>query len=117
MTRYATSNWPRLLAAALLAWLAQGVVAPATARASCGDYVTFSHGEGQSRPSHHPPAVPRPAPRNLTPCCDQVPNDLLAPGPAPCRGPGCSGNPLPASEPLTTTSQAGGQDHWGHLLL
>jgi hypothetical protein len=116
MKRYATTSWARFLAAALLAWLGQGTVAPSAARASCGDYVTVSSGEGETTPSHQPPAPTRPCPGNVTPCREHVPAEALPDSQVPCRGPGCSGNPVPPPEPLTTVSPEGGQDHWVCLV-
>src|SRR5262249_39369972 len=104
MKRYATTSWARFLAAALLAWLAQGAVAPSAVRASCGDYVTGSSREGETTPSQQPPAPPRPCPGNITPCRERVSGEALPGGQVPCRGPGCSGNPVPTPEPLTTVS-------------
>ena len=90
MLRFLTTPWYRLPAGVVLALLVSGVVAPQKARASCGDYVTV---QGQSGHNNmHPRPASKPSPS--------------APDPvqAPCRGPGCSGNPAPASLPISTIS-------------
>ena len=67
--------------------LAAGVFgSPQRAAAACGDYVTI---EGQSAAGHDAPPV----------AGDELPPPF-APR-KPCKGPGCSGSPAPASAPLT----------------
>ena len=130
MRQAATRIWALTAVAALLT---SGPFTPA-ARASCGDYVTISHGNGppapHDRPQHHSdgrgmpgqegqpgerfsarpahaldgPAAPRPSP------CPRCPNQPAEPGKAPCRGPACSHGPMPL--PVPTTAGEGPQDHW-----
>jgi hypothetical protein len=71
-------RWVRLLAGVVFPFLAAVLAAPATAHASCGDYVQLGggHGEDAAAPRHLPPA----------------------PSPRPCSGPHCSRHlpsPLP----------------------
>jgi hypothetical protein len=74
-------RWVRLLAGVVLPLLAGILAAPATARASCGDYVLLGN---------HPAALPEAPPGSQT-------------QPRPCSGPLCSRpTPLP-SAPVATT--------------
>lgn len=106
---------PRVLPliAALAALGALGWCAPSRAAASCGDYVTMAHDRVSSIP---PPVSPGltilPAPDGITTnpapparvtqnrgplsrTCRQCPMRPSDPGGRPCRGPWCSGDPIP----------------------
>jgi hypothetical protein len=87
--------WPLLPAVLLGAWLC----APAAARASCGDYVTFG-----GKPAHGPPHA----------AGDGHPTPLPAPTP-PCHGPSCSGSPLPLAPPPAPAPTGPHADEWGWL--
>jgi hypothetical protein len=90
----------RLAAGVALPLLAGALLAPAAARASCGEYVVMG-------PHHTAPAPSQP---NLHP----EPGGS-APGPAPCSGPTCSrGHPLPV---LPLSSAPDGAEHWAWLLV
>jgi len=92
----------------VLAVLAWGLFAPASARASCGDYVTMQPRHSstqQTSPQHRPPPHLTPpqgepdAPpvANVVPPCpcrEPAPSDGL---PLPCPGPGCSAPTAPDS--------------------
>ena len=76
-------RWLRLLAGVVLPLLAGMLAAPATARATCGDYVLL---DGRPVPPHSSEAPPAPPPQ-----------------PRPCSGPLCS---RPTPLPLTPVSAA-----------
>src|SRR5262245_61177381 len=82
--------------------LAAEFAAPATAHASCGDYVVVgSEHQGQhdsSMPSVRPQSVPR------KPSCGHG-SSPSQPGNAPCSGPQCSRNETPAPASPTTTME------------
>ncbi len=86
---------------AVLAW---GLFAPASARASCGDYVTIRPHHESSRPEV--PSKPQTAP---TPChCpDHAPDGTPLP---PCPGPDCSAPAAPA--PTTTLTPVRHLEDW-----
>src|SRR5690242_2901850 len=113
MRRHAATSRLRFLAAALPALLACVLVAPSSARASCGDYVSVNNRSSTAPHGEHAPA-PQPSakPEHVIPCSQHAPGD---PAP-PCQGPGCSGNPLPAPAPVSTAMTGGSQDHRDCLL-
>jgi hypothetical protein len=93
----------RFAAGALLAllWLS---LAPISADASCGDYVSIvsdSPGESSSQPVK--PSKPSPCARS------ESQNPLRAP----CEGPRCSGNPPPAAPPMTVAPTTAERDPVG----
>jgi hypothetical protein len=93
---------PWLLTATSLTFAASALVAPASAVASCGDYVLLgSHGE---KLAGHTPLPPLQAERPAQP--DHQP-------PAPCQGPHCSHHPAaPPAPPVLAPVSA---EEWGHL--
>jgi hypothetical protein len=102
----------RFLTGSALALAAAVLLAPAEARASCGDYVTVHTPSGPEAPTQPPgPTMPQaetnaPGEPNppACPCRGQVPTPTRD-WPGPCPGPGCSDSPAPplASGPQTTT--------------
>jgi hypothetical protein len=84
--RPSARRW-RFATAALLALAAVALLAPAEARATCGDYVVLHPSAGE----HQPP----------------VPAD----SPLPCSGPSCSEGSLPPLTPLAPPAPAA--EKWG----
>ncbi|HMF19332.1 MAG TPA: hypothetical protein VKE98_19150 [Gemmataceae bacterium] len=78
------SSWFRILAGLAISVLAGEIFGPASARAGCGDYVTF--GQESGKPEKPP--------------CQQE----RQPGQAPCHGPRC-GNDQPSAPLPPTTPQ------------
>lgn len=89
------------LAAGVLATLAAVALAPADARASCGDYVIIGNPHVQGHMAHHA-AMPEPAPAGMP---------MPGHGHKPCSGPRCSGAP-PASpvQPVPPPAPVRGED-------
>jgi hypothetical protein len=80
-------RWVRLLAGVVLPLLAGVLAAPATARASCGDYVLLGNGHAD-----------RAAAPQLPPADHRTAEQPLPVQPRPCSGPHCSRHlppPLP----------------------
>jgi hypothetical protein len=114
MNRYGRTSWLRFLTAALLALAAGAAVAPAAARASCGDYVTVAKPAAPSLPR----STPLPArPEKVTPCSRHDSEGPVPPCRLPCYGPGCSGLPQPAPAPASAAGTSAGQDQWDCLLI
>jgi hypothetical protein len=89
---------------AALALLAGALFAPATARASCGDYVMFgSQGHGAS-------ASQRAMPLYADPSRAHGPSPLRAP----CSGPACSQQSMPFAPPPATPSVE--EERWAFPL-
>lgn len=87
--------WVRLFAMAFVAFIASGLAAPSTAKASCGDYVTVGGQQnGHGTTDMVPPGTSKP--------CQQCPQKPSQPGKAPCRGPECSGGETPLPVPPST---------------
>src|SRR5205823_1960111 len=90
----------RLLAGVALSVLVWGAFAPAWAAASCGDYVTVTHGAnqdgttGRSTATHPAPGQPVPAHPDR-----------------PCHGPTCSSDDLPPPPPPPAPVR-GGETLW-----
>src|SRR5437868_5370420 len=63
MNSFAPWNWSRLTAGVALTLVAGVLLAPSTARASCGDYVLMagSHALPRTEPMQYPIDTPRPA--------------------------------------------------------
>jgi len=99
--------WFRLFAGTILVFAGNALVAPAKARASCGDYVTF----GGQASSHGRDMRSRPVP---TPC-HQCPQQSPERGNSPCHGPQCRGGDLPAPTSPTVLERA--PDNWAYFDL
>jgi hypothetical protein len=102
----------------VLAILAAGVLAPSSARAGCGDYVTMDPHSKSQNPSESTPEQPTAdTPVKFVVPCPCRPDDPFDQGPLPC--PGCS---APAGPESATAPAPGPQlDDWGipigfHLL-
>ena len=83
MNNLLANSWVRILAGVAVALLAGELLAPAQARAGCGDYVTF----GQE------PVKPE------KPCQQE-----RQPGQKPCHGPRCGNDQTPEPAPPTTST-------------
>jgi hypothetical protein len=97
----------RILLPAILVALAQGVLVPSRARASCGDYVLVG-GQTIAHSGAEPAAMNARGPR-----LDQVAS--VPAGPCPCSGPQCSQNPpRPVGVPVAPVTSVTTSD-WGML--
>jgi hypothetical protein len=95
MASHAGWRWGRRLAGVALPLLVIVLATPATARASCGDYVVLGSGPGHSAGR----------PTMATQRHESMPS---IPVPTPCSGPGCNrGTPLPLPAPATISSLQG----------
>jgi hypothetical protein len=133
-----SSRTSRLLirTALLAAVVSIGCFAPASAHASCGDYVTIAAHNGAAmdhgtphvatfRTSSHDVTAPSRAQRDeqaavtavtpVAPACGHCPHRPQSPGNVPCQGPACSGYPGPLAAPPSTVEDSGKQ--WGALEL
>jgi hypothetical protein len=117
MRSYAATSWLRFVTAAPLALIAAAALAPATARASCGDYVTVSHPARPNAPSDYKPSHTLPdRPEKVNPGSRHLPGRPVLPCQLPCHGPGCSGTPVPPPAPVSTAGPKASQDPWDCLL-
>jgi hypothetical protein len=94
-----------LTAGTLLGVLAWGLLAPAPARASCGDYVTMQPQHGSppyTAPQHSTPGDTRPVSPVPPPPADDLPQ--------PCPGPSCSTPTAP--EPATAPAPVRPSEDW-----
>jgi hypothetical protein len=106
MRRWRITPRIRFAAGGLLTLLWVGL-APISAHASCGDYVTIVS-EQQGEPSPQPVKPGKPSP------CSRLQSTLSEnPLRAPCEGPQCSGNPLPAAPPMTVVPTTAERDPAG----
>jgi hypothetical protein len=109
MFRPVSHRWLLVAAVAALVLCAHEALGVATARASCGDYVSVGGSHGQ--PDMAPHDAPRPSPHvdesglpgsltHVRPAlpCSRCP---AAPGKSPCQGPWCSNSPAPLPAPVT----------------
>jgi len=84
------------------------LLAPAVARAECGDYVHVGQGNSRQHDALSPAATPRmleaPRPESHTPLNSRIP----------CSGPNCSQRPS-APPSLPTTPPSPGVEQWLHL--
>ena len=101
---------------ALLVW------AETRASAACTDHTFFSfqanptesnsrgaRSTSQTSTAPGKPSAPLP--------CGQCPGNAPIPGDAPCRGPFCSGDPLPQGVPITSTKVNPSQEQWSLWLV
>src|SRR5262245_38016825 len=92
--------WSRMVVGGSLI-LVIGLLSPAAARASCGDYVSMkSHGRDATSTK---PSTTSESP--TTPV-----------RPEPCPGPNCSGQPAPLSLPVTTPNVRPAQERLAAIL-
>lgn len=120
MPHHRAYSWVLTAAAAVLALVGQGWLAP-VARASCGDYVTIVRPDGTVVPpmANHGPVSTSSTP--TTGVSPQTPPRLPcgrcplsdAPGRRTCQGPFCSENHTPAPAPSTTVKNV--QESWACL--
>lgn len=95
MGKLAANPWMRIFAGGFLVFFA-GMLLPASIQASCGDYVVIQN-EQSSHPQKEPSKPDCHCPQSDSSPYQKAPTE-------PCRGPGCSNQPAPAPQPMTSVS-------------
>src|SRR5690348_14227777 len=115
MKSLAAYRWLLTRTGMLYVLVAGALAAPATAHASCGDYVTVMPVQNGTHSNHEPnnnvtPHLPSPqSPRDVRPG-----HRSPGPQPRPCPGPSCSRFP-PVSPPMTASTNTVQAERWAKL--